>query len=109
MYTVREKTEPHLLSPLHVAAAWALPSKPLVKLKTKEQLVSFRNLKQSGPRWTPAVPAWVDQQSLSFFPLIVRVSHKITVSSCSEEKGCPQAQAMEIMLEVMSEKFNLTN
>ena len=70
--------------------------------------ISFRNLKKPGLRWTPVVPTWVDSDCCSL-PLIVGVPHKIIVSGHAEKEGCPQAQAIELMLEVVSEKFNPTN
>lgn len=65
MYTVREKTKHSPTRPLHVAAAWASPSKPLIKLKKKKQLVSYRNLKKPGLRWTPVVPTWLNSDLFS--------------------------------------------
>ena len=70
--------------------------------------MSYRNLKKLGLRWTPVVPTWLNSDCCSP-PLTVGVSHEITVSDGAEYEGCPRAQVMDPMLEVMSEIFNLTN
>lgn len=98
MYTVREKTKHSPTRPSACSCCLGFTLKAVGQVENKKQLVSHRNLKKPE----------VDPSDCSS-PPDCGVSHEITVSDHAEYEGCPSAQVMDPMLEVMSEIFSLTN